>query len=65
MPLSKVVSAAVPLRAEPGEQSAVIAELQPGDSFDMLDNSLGWAWGYSGADRRVGYIPSDALGASA
>jgi hypothetical protein len=64
MPLSKVVSAAVPLRAEPGEQSAVIAELQPGDSFDMLDNSLGWAWGYGGAKRLVGYLRSDALEAA-
>jgi hypothetical protein len=27
----------------------------------MLDDSLGWAWGYAGADRRVGYLPSDAL----
>jgi len=27
----------------------------------MLDESLGWAWGYAGDDRRVGYVPTDAL----
>jgi hypothetical protein len=32
-----------------------------GEPFEMLDESLGWAWGYGGADRRVGYVPSDAL----
>jgi len=26
----------------------------------ILDNSLGWAWGY-GPDGRVGYVRSDAL----
>jgi hypothetical protein len=28
----------------------------------MLDDSLGWAWGYAGKDRRVGYVRSEALG---
>ena len=27
----------------------------------MLDNTLGWAWGYAGADRRVGYVRAEAL----
>jgi hypothetical protein len=27
----------------------------------MLDDSLGWAWGYGGKQRRVGYVPSDSL----
>ena len=27
----------------------------------MLDDSLGWAWGYAGDERRVGYVPSEAL----
>jgi hypothetical protein len=29
----------------------------------MLDESLGWAWGYAGSDRRVGYLPDEALAA--
>jgi hypothetical protein len=32
-----------------------------GDPFDLLDDSLGWAWGYAGEDRRVGYVRSEAL----
>ena len=29
----------------------------------MLDDSLGWAWGYAGEERRVGYVrASVALG---
>jgi hypothetical protein len=27
----------------------------------MLDNSLGWAWGYGGPERLVGYVESEAL----
>ena len=29
----------------------------------MLDNSLGWAWGYAGADKRVGYVLGEAVAA--
>ena len=63
MPLPKVIAVAAPLREEPKEDSPAIAELRPGDGFDMLDNSLGWAWGYAGTDRRVGYVPSATVGA--
>ena len=28
----------------------------------MLDDSLGWAWGYAGEERHVGYVESEALG---
>jgi len=38
-----------------------LRELAAGEPFAMLDDSLGWAWGYAGADRRVGYVPSGAL----
>jgi len=27
----------------------------------MLDDSLGWAWGYAGEDQRVGYVPTETL----
>jgi hypothetical protein len=49
-----------PLRAGRDENSAALTELRPGEPFEMLDNSLGWAWGY-GPGRRVGYIRSEAL----
>jgi len=62
-PLKKHVTSATAVHAEPNAASEVIAELKAGDAFDMLDNSVGWAWGYAGSDRVVGYIPSSAIGA--
>lgn len=44
------------LLAAPSDDAERLIELQPGDSFSMLDNSLGWAWGYAGTERRVGYV---------
>jgi hypothetical protein len=61
-PLDRVVTAKSPLRTAPNEDALAIAEIEIGDHFAMLDNSLGWAWGYAGCDRRVGYIRGDALG---
>jgi hypothetical protein len=52
------------LRSGPSEQAEAIGELQAGEPFAMLDNSLGWAWGYAGTDRRVGYVRSEAVAAS-
>ena len=49
------------LYAGPSEESEAICELSAGDPFEMLDNSVGWAWGYGGKDHRVGYVESDAL----
>ena len=28
----------------------------------MLDDSMGWAWGYAGESKRVGYVRSEAVG---
>jgi hypothetical protein len=39
----------------------VIRELSTGEHFAMLDDSLGWAWGYAGEDRRVGYVHLSAI----
>ena len=52
------------LRAGPSDDAEAIRELAAGEPFAMLDDSLGWAWGYAGEDRRVGYVPSEALGGS-
>jgi len=51
------------MHANPNAASETIRELAAGETFHMLDNSLGWAWGYAGEDKRVGYVPSDAVGA--
>jgi hypothetical protein len=50
------------LRAAPSKDAAVVRELAKGEPFALLDDSLGWAWGYAGDERRVGYVRSDALG---
>ncbi|MEO7366047.1 MAG: hypothetical protein ABIW03_06985 [Sphingomicrobium sp.] len=55
-PLERVITGAVTLLAAPTDDAEQLLELEPGDRFSMLDNSLGWAWGYAGKDRRVGYV---------
>jgi len=50
------------LRAGPSDVAEAVAEFEAGDPFAMLDNSLGWAWGYAGQQRRVGYLRSDQVG---
>jgi hypothetical protein len=55
------LSIATALRPEPKEDSPAIAEIEPGATFELLDDSLGWAWGYAGPKRLVGYIRSEAL----
>ncbi len=60
--LDRVLTVPATLRAGPSEAAKAITKLRRGDAFAMLDNSLGWAWGYAGADRNVGYVPSEAFG---
>jgi hypothetical protein len=50
------------LRTAPSDEAQTIRELAGGEPFAMLDDSLGWAWGYAGTERRVGYVRSDCLG---
>jgi hypothetical protein len=60
-PVARRLAGACPLRARPGDEAEIIRELGGDESFSMLDNSLGWAWGYAGAERIVGYVPSGML----
>ena len=60
-PLARTLGTAATLRAAPDEQSEALCELDSGEPFEMLDNSVGWAWGYAGKDRLVGYVRSEAL----
>jgi len=53
---------ATALRETPSDDGEVIREMATGEPFAMLDDSLGWAWGYAGDERRVGYVRHDALG---
>jgi hypothetical protein len=61
-PVARVVRTETPLGAHPSTGSQPIRLLVPGEPFLLLDESLGWAWGYAGAERRVGYVRSSALG---
>jgi hypothetical protein len=60
-PLDRAVAARTELRSEPSDDGEVIETLEPGQPFAMLDDTLGWAWGYAGGDRRVGYVRSETL----
>ena len=59
-PLVRHIAIDTSLLTDPDETSAPVGPLKIGDSLRILDNSLGWAWGY-GPDGRVGYVRSDAL----
>jgi hypothetical protein len=61
-PLDCRIATATALRSAPSDDGEVIRELAAGEPFAMLDDSLGWAWGYAGEERRVGYVRHDALG---
>ncbi len=58
-----MITTAVTLLAAPSDDADRLLELEPGDLFAMLDNSLGWAWGYGGQQRRVGYVRAQVVGA--
>ena len=60
-PVARHVGRATTLRLGPAEDSQAMGELTAGEPFAMLDDSVGWAWGYAGEKRRVGYVPSGAL----
>jgi hypothetical protein len=60
-PLQRIVSGAAKLRSAPSDDADIVRELKAGEGFAMLDNSVGWAWGYAGEERLVGYVRSEAL----
>ena len=60
-PVERRLLAAATLRTNPSPDAEAMEMLEGGTPFLMLDASLGWAWGYAGDHRRVGYVPSDAL----
>lgn len=62
-PVDRAIATATELRSGPTADAEAIRELAPGEAFAMLDDTLGWAWGYAGNDRRVGYVRSGALAA--
>jgi hypothetical protein len=63
-PLERSIAIGAELREAPSEDAEPIRRLKAGEPFAMLDNSVGWAWGYAGKERRVGYVRSEAVGAA-
>jgi hypothetical protein len=61
-PLNRAIASPSVLRGAPTDDATVIRELEAGEAFAMLDDSLGWSWGYAGEDHRVGYVRSKNLG---
>jgi hypothetical protein len=59
--VEREIAAPAVLRSKPDEGGEAISELEPGERFDLLDDGLGWAWGYAGEARRVGYVRSQEL----
>jgi hypothetical protein len=60
-PAERSVASVAPLLSCPSDDAEVIRELEAGEPFALLDESVGWAWGYAGDERRVGYVRSEAL----
>jgi hypothetical protein len=63
-PTRRQIVSASALRVSPDGKSETIRKLSVGEPFQLLDDSLGWSWGYAGEDRRVGYVESAAIGAA-
>jgi hypothetical protein len=63
-PADRAIASRAVLRRDPSDDAEAIGDLAAGEPFAMLDESLGWAWGYAGKGRRVGYVRSEAVGAA-
>lgn len=61
-PMMRSMTAACALRADREADSAVVANMLPGEGFALLDVTGGIAWGYRLGDHLVGYCPVEALG---
>jgi hypothetical protein len=62
-PVERRLREATTLRAGPSIDAEAVLELESGEAFQILDDSLGWTWGYAGPEGRVGYLPSETLAA--
>jgi hypothetical protein len=61
-PVECLLNSAAELKDAPACGAQVIRRLAKGDTFALLDSTQGWAWGYAGTERRVGYVESSKLG---
>ncbi|MEO7563607.1 MAG: SH3 domain-containing protein [Sphingomicrobium sp.] len=61
-PVECRINAGAALRDRPAGDAVLIRRLDQGEPFAVLDSTLGWAWGYAGSERRVGYVESTKIG---
>lgn len=64
-PLPRPLVARAELRAAKAGDSEVLAELEPGDIFELLELSGGKAWGVAPSAGLVGYVCASAIGDTA
>lgn len=50
-----------PLRLKPSPDAEIVDQLQPGETFALLDITAEWGWGYRQSDHLVAYVRADAL----
>ncbi len=60
-PLDRLIGKQALLRSGPSDGAEALSDMPPGSPFCLLDDTLGWAWGYGGEERLVGYVESSAL----
>lgn len=49
------------VHGKPEDGECAVTQILHGETFHMLDERAGWAWGYCGHDHYVGYVRMDAL----
>ena len=59
--VERQVAAEAAVHSAPAEDAEVICRVAPGEPFAVVEDCVGWAWGYAGAERRVGYVRSELL----
>ena len=63
--IARVAQVGSPILDGPTAVAAALSEILPGERFDMLEESNGYAWGICCADGCVGYVALSALGDTA
>jgi hypothetical protein len=62
----QIVAAAAPIKRQPRPDAGLESEALRGETFIVFeDGAEGWSWGQLETDSYVGYVPTDALSASA
>jgi hypothetical protein len=64
-PMPRVVQEAASLRVAAPIDAEVLAELAPGDPFEVLELAGDHAWGVAPGAKLVGYLSASALGEAA